>query len=281
MVSARTFVRDSLRTNVRLNREESGVLVRRLTWAGIEIATASGALVIDLLMGKPALSEYAGDPTEELLEPSAPAGTVSAAALTHLHTDHFDIEALRRSLAPEAPVLCPAAAAGPVGEAGFDARGLEPWERLTVGDFEVTAVPAVDGFGSPQVSWVVTDGETRVVHCGDTLWHGYWWQIAARCGPFDLAFLPINGAMAEFDYLQPPSQIPAVLSPEQAAAAAQVLRAREAAPIHYGTFHKPPTYISLPDAEAAFVASAERRGVATRLLQPGGELHLTPTPQAG
>ena len=88
---------------------------------------------------------------------------------------------------------------------------------------EFTAVPAVDGFGSPQVSWVVSDGETRLIHCGDTLWHGYWWQIAERFGPFDLAFLPINAAVAEFEYLQPPSELPAVLTPEQAAGAGHVL----------------------------------------------------------
>jgi L-ascorbate metabolism protein UlaG (beta-lactamase superfamily) len=252
------------------------MIVRRLTWAGLEVQTSSATVVIDLLGGTPELSQWAGDPTEDLLAPLAAAGTVAAAAVTHLHSDHFDVEALGRALAPPAPVLCGAADAPRVDESRLNARGVELWETVTVEDLQFTAVPAVDGFGSPQVSWVVSDGETRLIHCGDTLWHGYWWEIAERCGPFDLAFLPINAAVAEFDYLQPPSALPAVLTPEQAAAAAQVLGARQAAPIHYGTFHKPPTYVAYPDAEAAFAVACHRRGVSPCLLQAGDEIDPAP-----
>jgi L-ascorbate metabolism protein UlaG (beta-lactamase superfamily) len=251
------------------------MIVRRLTWAGLEIRTPAATMVIDLLAGTPALSEYAGAPKEELLAPAAGDGTVALAAVTHLHSDHFDAEGLRRSLAPDAPVLCPAAASDKVRESGLNARGTELWETVAVADLSLTAVPAVDGFGSPQVSWVVAHGDHRLIHCGDTLWHGHWWQIAERCGPFDLAFLPINAAIAEFEYLRPPSGLPAVLTPEQAAAAAQVLRAHRAAPIHYGTFHKPPGYIALPDAESAFAVAAGRRGVTVWLPQPGEQVDLT------
>jgi L-ascorbate metabolism protein UlaG (beta-lactamase superfamily) len=251
------------------------MIVRRLSWAGVELETPAATVVVDLLVDTPSLSEYAGKPREELLAPKAEPGTVAAAAVTHLHSDHFDIEGLRRVLAPGAPVLCPAGAVEDVEEAGFDARGAEPWESLTVGDIEFTAVPAVDGFGSPQVSWVVAGGGTRLIHCGDTLWHGYWWEIAERCGAFDIAFLPVNAAVAEFDYLQPPSELPAVLTPEQAAAAGQILGATRAVPIHYGTFHKPPLYVATPDATSAFAVAAQRRGLAVRILQPGEELDLS------
>jgi L-ascorbate metabolism protein UlaG (beta-lactamase superfamily) len=251
--------------------------VRRLTWAGIEIHTGEAAVVIDLLGGVPSLAQYAGEPSEPLIAPSAPEGTLTAAAVTHLHSDHFDVEALRRALAPDAPVLCPAPVAETVAEAGLNARGVELWETVAVGDIELTAVPAVDGFGSDQVSWIAADGEQRLIHCGDTLWHGYWWQIAERGGPFDVAFLPINAAVTEFDYLQPPSSgMPAVLTPEQAAAAADVLGVRVAVPIHYGTFHKPPTYIAYPGAEAAFLGACLRRGVSTRIPRAGDEVGLAP-----
>jgi L-ascorbate metabolism protein UlaG (beta-lactamase superfamily) len=253
------------------------MIVRRLTWAGLELQTPDATAVVDLLGGTPALSQWAGDPTEELLAPSAALGTVAAAAVTHLHSDHFDVEALQRVLAPEAPVLCPLPVVEQVSESGLNARGVELWETAEVAGLRFMAVPAVDGFGSPQVSWVVSDGETRLIHCGDTLWHGHWWRITERGGPFDVAFLPINAAVADFDYLQPSTtRLPAVLTPEQAAAAAQVLGAREAAPIHYGTFHKPPTYIAYPDAEAAFAVACRRRGVSARLLQAGDELDLAP-----
>jgi L-ascorbate metabolism protein UlaG (beta-lactamase superfamily) len=252
------------------------MIVRRLTWAGLELQTTEMTAVVDLLGGRPELSQWAGDPAEELLAPAAAPGTVAVAAVTHLHSDHFDVEALQRALASDSPVLCPTATAAQVGEAGLNARGVELWETVTVGSLQFTAVPAVDGFGSAQVSWVVSDEETRLIQCGDTLWHGYWWEIAERCGPLDLAFLPINAAVADFDYLQPPTGLPAVLTPEQAAAAAQVLGAREAAPIHYGTFHMPPTYIAYPNADAAFVSACVRRGVSTRLLQAGDTVDLAP-----
>src|SRR5918998_3830814 len=119
------------------------MIVRRLSWAGLELQTPDMTAVVDLLSGTPSLSKYAGDPGEELLAPAAAPGTVAAAAVTHLHSDHFDVEALKRALAPGAPVLCPSAAAGQVGEAGFDARGVELWETVTVGGLEFMAVPAV------------------------------------------------------------------------------------------------------------------------------------------
>jgi L-ascorbate metabolism protein UlaG (beta-lactamase superfamily) len=253
------------------------MLVRRLSWAGIEVTTEDSTAVVDLLANTPALSEYAGEPLEPLLAPSAPPGSVAVAAVTHLHSDHFDAVALEQALAPGAPVLCPLESADAVGRAGLDARGVDPWETVTVDGLAFTAVPAVDGFGTAQVSWVVSHGEQRLIHGGDTLWHGHWWAIAERCGPFALALLPVNGAIADFDYAPPPSGLSAVMTPEQAAAAAQILGAELAAPIHYGTFHRPPLYISLPDPDGAFAAAAVRRGVATRILQPGDEIELATT----
>jgi L-ascorbate metabolism protein UlaG (beta-lactamase superfamily) len=113
-----------------------------------------------------------------------------------------------------------------------------------------------------------------LIHGGDALWHGYWWQIAERCGLIDLALLPINAAVATFDYLARASVQPAVLTPEQAAAAAHVLQTRLAAPSHYGRFHKPPLYIRLPDPESSFAVTARRREVATWLARPGDEREL-------
>lgn len=250
------------------------MLVRRLTWAGLEIRVPDATVVIDFLGRVPALAQYAGEPTEELLVPSGGPGSVTAAAITHTHTDHFDVAALKEMLVKGAPVLCPTGIADVVADAGFAARSVDVWDTVEIGELALTAVPAVDGFGSTQVSWVVSHGDRRVIHCGDTLWHGWWWEIAKRCGPIDAAFLPVNAAVTEFDYLQPPSRVPAVLTPEQAAAAAEVLGAGEAVPIHYGTFNKPPTYISFPDPEAAFVAATLRRGVAARPMTPGDEFEL-------
>ena len=45
----------------------------------------------------------------------------------------------------------------------------------------------------------------------DTTFHGYWWRMARRHGPFDVVFAPINGAVVNFPHLQPPSPLAATM----------------------------------------------------------------------
>ena len=130
----------------------------------------------------------------------------------------------------------------------------------------------MDGFGDPQVSWVVDVHGRRIFHGGDTVWHGSWWLIAMRCGPFDAAFLPANGAMCDFPHRQPPSPFVCSLDPVQAAAAAKLLGARVAVPIHYDTIHRPPVYAQADRPAEAFEAAAREAGVESRLLAPGEAL---------
>jgi hypothetical protein len=53
------------------------MIVRRLPTAGLEVQSATATAVVDLLGGISSLSQYTGDPTEELLAPIAPPGTVT------------------------------------------------------------------------------------------------------------------------------------------------------------------------------------------------------------
>jgi L-ascorbate metabolism protein UlaG (beta-lactamase superfamily) len=123
----------------------------------------------------------------------------------------------------------------------------------------VITLPAADGTGDPQLSWAVEAGGRRVVHCGDTIFHGWWWRAARAAGPFDAAFLPINGAVVDFPWRQPPSPLPAVMTPEDAVIAAHALGARRAIPIHFGAFDLDPYYQSIPDAVERFLAAAGER----------------------
>jgi L-ascorbate metabolism protein UlaG (beta-lactamase superfamily) len=113
---------------------------------------------------------------------------------------------------------------------------------------------------------VVSGGRRRIIHCGDTMWHGSWWQIGRQYGPFDAAFLPINGA--RFAWRKPVSEISAVMTPEQAVAAAVVLGARLIVPIHYGVVGAE-DYSELPNLEATLLESARKRGVAVEIARPG------------
>ena len=135
-----------------------------------------------------------------------------------------------------------------------------------MGDFTATAVPAVDGYGDPQVSWVVSGGGRRIIHCGDTLWHGAWWRIGRQFGPFDAAFLPINGA--RFEWRKPVSDVPAVMTPEQAVAAAVVLGARLVVPIHYGVVGAE-GYREIPHPERDLIEAAQRRNQEAAIVRPG------------
>lgn len=258
--------------------------VRRLGWAGVELTHAGARLVIDLLEDLESMSGQIGPARTEL---PAPTGPVAVALVTHLHRDHADPQALVRRLALEASVLRPHAAAGEgletialaETEAGLaqlpqEQVVLAPWESVERGPFTCTAVPAVDGFGDPQVSWVVEVGGRRFLHAGDTLFHGSWWLIAMRAGPIDVAFLPVNGARTDLPHRQPPSPFGVCMGPEEATAAAAILGAARAVPIHYDTIHSPPVYAQVDDPAGRFARAASEAGVEVAVLGPGESLEL-------
>jgi len=251
------------------------MIIRRLGWAGIEAESGGQRLAIDPIVGLGDLEQFVGPPRTELPPAS---GRLDAALVTHLHRDHADPDVL----ADVPVVLRPAVDAGEFLEVAAtsaqEAIGgtvVAPWETHEIGPFSVTAVPAVDGFGDPQVSWVVEADGQRIIHCGDTLFHGHWWRIRMRCGPFDAAFLPVNGALCEFPHRAPHSPYAADLDPEQAAAAAAILQAAVAVPIHYDTIHHPPLYAQVDDPVGRFIAAA---GDHARVLAIGEELEWRSAP---
>jgi L-ascorbate metabolism protein UlaG (beta-lactamase superfamily) len=127
----------------------------------------------------------------------------------------------------------------------------------------------VDGLGDPQISWLVEAGGVKVLHLGDTGFHGYWWRMARRHGPFDVVFAPINGPAVNFPHLQPPSPSAAAMDPEQAALAVELLGAATVVPMHYDGFGIEPWYLPVQDAAERFSAAASAYGYAARFLEPG------------
>src|SRR3954470_1369528 len=219
-----------------------------LGWAGAEIEADGATVVVDPLDDAAAVFAWLGErsadtPLPQVVAPSA--GRAVAGLVTHLHRDHADARALGAALADGAPVFEPPAAGGDAQEnlalaqaeheldaAGLERRRVAPWESVTAGPFILTALPAADGVGDPQVAWLVEAGGVRVLHLGDTMSHGYWWRMAHRHGPFDAVLAPVNGAVVAFPHRRPASPLPAALDPEQAAIAARILGARLAIPIH-------------------------------------------------
>ena len=258
--------------------------VRWLGWAGAEIEHDGESVVIDPLDDPAATFAGFGAAAEDIEMPDVlPAGDGALAGLvTHLHRDHADAAALAAALAPGAAVLHPPAAGEQtlataqadheLGAAGLPRREVAVWEPIEAGPFTFTALPAVDGLGDPQVSWVVAAGGRRVLHLGDTVFHGAWWQMARRAGPFDVVLAPVNGAVVDFPHQQPPSPVPAAMEPEQAALAGELLGARTVVPIHYGGFAFDPHYVPIADARERFEDAARRRSFRAAPLAPGESL---------
>lgn len=235
---------------------------QRLAWAGIRLQLEKATLFLDPLISP----DVWGPSLKDTLVPIDVAEGPRYVLVTHRHNDHFDAAAVRKALGETAVLVSTPDAAGPAAAAGFKVRPVPLYEPALLGDFTATPVPAVDGSGDPQVSWVVSGGGRRIIHCGDTLWHGSWWQIGRQHGPFDAAFLPINGA--RFAFRKPVSEVPAVMTPEQAVAAAVVLGARLLVPIHYGVVGAD-DYGEVPDPEGALREAARRRKVAVEIVRPG------------
>jgi L-ascorbate metabolism protein UlaG (beta-lactamase superfamily) len=251
--------------------------LRRLGWSGFELTARGESLVIDTVTDShPFFRDHLSEP-----RPVPPRATALAALVTHLHFDHTDVPAIEAAVGPTGRLLRPRPFEGSEDEAVFtrdqeralaasrlDVRVADPWERHELGPFTAVAVPALDGLGDPQVSWVVEADGVRFFHGGDTMFHSAWWLIAGRLGPFDVAALPVNGAVVDAPHLQPPSRLPAAMDPAQAAQAAAILRARTLVPQHYGA-HIPGIYIESDDPIARLSAIAEQP---VAVLAPGETL---------
>lgn len=265
--------------------------VRWLGWAGVEIEADGASVVIDPLADTAAVFAPLGEAAAEaelptVVEPRIP-GRAVAGLVTHLHRDHADAGALAAALAPGAPVLHPRAGGGAgleelaliqaereLAEAGLERSPTEPWTTVEIEPFTFTALPAVDGLGDPQVSWLVEASGRKVLHLGDTLFHGYWWRMALRHGPFDLVLPPINGAVIDFPHRRPPSPLAATLDPEQAALVGELVGARMVVPIHYAGYQIEPLYRPVADAGERFRRAAAGRPYKARLLRPGQAVAL-------
>src|SRR3954447_4225872 len=216
-----------------------------LGWAGAEIEHDGATVVIDALADARAVFAPLGERAKAMTPPAVTDARPGALAglITHLHRDHADAGALSAALAEGAPVLEPAHGGGDAQEnlalaqaehelaaSGLERRRLEPWESATAGPFVLTALPACDGIGDPQVSWLIEAGGRRILHLGDTVFHGWWWRIARRPRRSAASRVRASGAVLGFPHRHRPSPYPGALAPEQAAIAARILGAGLAIP---------------------------------------------------
>jgi L-ascorbate metabolism protein UlaG (beta-lactamase superfamily) len=245
--------------------------IKRLNWAGILMESDSSVIMIDPICNVD--KALFGEPKETFL-PLSNDRAINAVLLTHLHSDHFDSESILKEFGADIPLFVPAAVVPQVKEKGFGhVTGMAPGETAEIGPFKIWAAEAVDGLGDPQVSWIVKDKKHTIFHGGDTLWHGYWWAIAKHYGPFDAVFLSINEAVVQNDGMMP-SCLPITMSPEQAAAAAEILTARLLVPIHYHAFMNPPRYVEGARLLERLGKEAQVRGQRVQVAGHGEKISL-------
>lgn len=236
---------------------------QRLTWAGVKLVSGDTTVFVDAV----GVDLWDGDAPEGLVPVTADTGR-RYALITHSHNDHFDVETLKEVLGERGYVICHESIAVYVASRGLRVIPAKDFEPVSRGGFLFTAVPALDGFGGEQVSWVITVDGKRLLHAGDTMWHGKWPLIGQQFGPFDAVFMPINGVKVA---QEPMPDSPLVLTPVQAVDAALQLRAKVLVPIHYG-LNDPPNYVEVDDPLGTLLQEAELRGQAVQHLKPGEEL---------
>ncbi|HEX6391153.1 MAG TPA: MBL fold metallo-hydrolase [Solirubrobacteraceae bacterium] len=261
--------------------------IRWLGWAGVEIEAEGERVVVDPLAEPGQAFAALGDRAAGMATPEvvAPRGGALAGAVTHLHRDHADAGALSAALVPGAPVLEPQSYGGEGLEqlaiaqadheltaAGLARTPTPAWTSVTAGPFTLTALPAVDGTGDPQVSWLIEADGTRVLHLGDTMYHGWWWRIRERFGAPDAVLAPINGARLRLPHRRPASPLAAAMDPEQAALAADILEAPRLVPMHYGGYELAGLYEPVGDELARVRAASDR----VHALEIGETLELLP-----
>lgn len=233
--------------------------VERLTWAGVKITRGDTTVLIDAVGS----DLWSGDAPEGLVAVSSETPRTYA-LITHTHNDHFDVDTLSSVLGERGYVIVHEREAAYIASRGLRVIPARYYEPVFRGGFSFTAVPAEDGFGSHQVSWIVSDGRHRLLHGGDTLWHGQWEHFGLQYGPFDVAFLPINGARVPRGNVESV----AVQTPLQAVDAAELLRADVLVPIHYG-LDDPPNYVEVDDPLGSLQRIAKHREQSVRHMLPG------------
>ncbi|MGP1281611.1 MAG: MBL fold metallo-hydrolase [Parasphingopyxis sp.] len=235
--------------------------LRRLNWAGIMIEHGDAVVYVDAV--RPDDGETVDASSDR---------RVKYALVSHAHGDHYDPSFLSEIMGDRGVLFHHEDVV--VDQRPLRLDPVAMWQPVFMprsgADIVAFPVPASDGFGDVQVSWVIECNSRRLIHCGDTLWHGRFWDIGQAYGPFDWAFLPINGAqqqLGRFEMLG----VPGVLTPEQAVAAARALRAETIVPIHYGG-SAPPVYVEEADAESRLGSAARDAGISVRIMAAGEEL---------
>ena len=246
------------------------MMIQKLSWAGLKIICGNKCILIDAVEDFSLVSEFMGFPKSEIFKFSDHT-EADFIVLTHLHFDHYSSKIIDKCLASSGKIICSVLFSKRLKKYGYGHRLIELSTDESYTDCGITFKPAfsMDGIGDEQIAWIVEYNASRLVHCGDTIWHGRFWKIGENNPQIDFAFLPINGVIANFEKAGLTfSSIPASLTPEQAVNAGKLMKAKKIIPIHYqlfdGNFYRP-----LPDCESEFIYWANKMNVDCLIMKDG------------
>jgi L-ascorbate metabolism protein UlaG (beta-lactamase superfamily) len=244
----------------------------RLTWLGhstVVVDLDGARLITDPLLGPRAglLRRRGSRPVHRSWQEP------DAVLLSHLHHDHADVRSLR--LLRGAPLMSDAA-----NVAWLKRRMLVPALALSddwtpvAGGIEVRQVPAVHGHRPmphrPNVAngHLVRGPSGTVWIAGDTELYPEMEALPDLAGgPIDVALVPVWG--------WGPRLSGGHLTPEDAARAVAMTRARHAVPVHWGTLHPPlvtgarRAWFELPGARFAAAVARQAPDATAVVLEPG------------
>jgi L-ascorbate metabolism protein UlaG (beta-lactamase superfamily) len=231
--------------------------IQRLAWAGIKIEVNQTTLFVDAVSHEGNAKLVVDTPYRHVV-------------VTNPFSQHYDPVSLGAILENDSLLICNVEVLKWIDTRLLRTRATELYEPCILSpannDLVATPVPAATGFGPPLTSWTVEGGGRKIIHCGGTSWHGCWGDIGDSYGPFDMAFLPINGARQNVGR-NTDEGIPGVLTPQQAVAAAKLLGAEAICPIHYDNFDS--NYFETPNAEGLFVKAAMESHIKTTIVKLG------------
>jgi L-ascorbate metabolism protein UlaG (beta-lactamase superfamily) len=211
--------------------------IQKLNWAGIKLNCGGKTVLIDAVENFKPYFPVLGNPLTPVVMFS---DTTKADYIlfTHLHLDHFDVGVIDKCLKEDGKIIASSMHQKQVLKLNRNCLFLEEDETFEEAGITFKSVYALDGIGDAQTAWIVQYNGVKIFHGGDTIWHNQFWKAGKENAGIHYAFLPINGAVVNFQIIGLEySTVPASLTPEAAFNAAKLLHAEMLVPIHYGKFN--------------------------------------------
>ena len=212
------------------------MIIQKLNWAGIKLECGKKTVLIDAVENFKPYFPVLGNPLTPLVYFSDEL-KADYILFTHLHLDHFDAGVVEKCLKTDGKIVGYKKHEKEIAQLNCQYVLLDTDESFQENGITFKSVYSLDGIGEEQTAWIVSYEDTTVFHGGDTIWHNQFWKLGKTNKHINYAFLPINGAIVNFQIVGLEySTVPASLTPEQAFNAAKLLHAEQLIPIHYGKF---------------------------------------------